>query len=255
MDDSEMLPNVYPSRSDRHRKLRRHAAGACRLCSVRHIKVLVSAFMPSANDGAHAPQKSGRRLEELTQSLETFPPGRRPLVARVSADLGGQRSRASELSEAKGPRLLAQVAARSETASSKEQPVLVRCSPPYTDVERLVGEIDGASGVDVTNQPLQGGVNGVGGQSGALRTRMGISPAGRRVWGGVRANPGRFAGSAGVSIRALLWNVVAVGVWLVVMVGMYWVFDVLPLLLLFGVAIYYAVQSSGQARNREGAQR
>lgn len=50
-----------------------------------------------------------------------------------------------------------------------------------------------------------------------------------------------------MSLRALLLTAIAVGVWLVVMVGMYWLFDVLPLVAFFGLAAYYAARSSRRA--------
>ncbi len=42
--------------------------------------------------------------------------------------------------------------------------------------------------------------------------------------------------------------VLAAGVWLVLMVGMYWFMDILPVAALFALAGYYAAASSRSAR-------
>lgn len=45
-----------------------------------------------------------------------------------------------------------------------------------------------------------------------------------------------------------LLAVLAVGLWLVVMVGMYWLMEILPVAGLFALAGYYAIASSRSAR-------
>ncbi len=42
--------------------------------------------------------------------------------------------------------------------------------------------------------------------------------------------------------------VLAAGLWLMVMVGMYWLMEILPVTALFGLAAYYAVASSRPGR-------
>lgn len=56
-----------------------------------------------------------------------------------------------------------------------------------------------------------------------------------------------------MSLRALFVTAIAVGLWLVVMVGMYWVFDVLPLAAFFGLAVFYAATSSRRAPDDPGS--
>ena len=62
-----------------------------------------------------------------------------------------------------------------------------------------------------------------------------------------------------MTVRALLAAAAAAGLWLAAMVGMYWLFDILPLALVFALAIYYALlsgrgpqASSGRVRDGSG---
>ena len=60
-----------------------------------------------------------------------------------------------------------------------------------------------------------------------------------------------------MTARKWLAAAVGAGLWLVAMIGMYWLFDVLPLVLVFALAVYYAVLSgrrteSAPARARDG---
>lgn len=121
------------------------------------------------------------------------------------------------------------------------------------------GQLSASKAPGVFAQVAAGGDTAAPKEQPVLQRRGPLLPAVDRLAVGER-KVGTGVGGSGVNIRTLLWSVIAVGLWLVVMVGMYWVFDVLPLVLLFGVAIYYAVQSSGQSRNqgthrREGLRR
>ena len=57
-----------------------------------------------------------------------------------------------------------------------------------------------------------------------------------------------------MSLRGLLMTILAVGLLLVAMVGMFWVFDVLPLVAIFGLAAYYAVQSARRPESEAGGE-